>query len=218
MKSPLLQFLRTTLVGGILFLVPLVVLVILLEKALALAHKFVQPLAEHLPVHSVIGLKTPMFLAIGVIVLFCFLAGFIARTSLAKKVVGGLEAGVLSNLPGYEFFKRAGESMLGVEREGAYPAVLVRLGDAWQFGFQIEVLEAGKVAVFVPGAPSAHSGQIYVLTADRVSPVGVPPARILKCLSRLGVGSSAVLRGLSCETATAKPTGKQFGSEEPNQP
>lgn len=216
--KPLLQFLRTTLVGGVLFLAPLVVLAMLLEKALLLAHKFVQPLAEHIPVHSVIGLKTPMFLAIGVIVLFCFLAGFLARTALAKKVVGGLEAGVLSNLPGYEFFKRAGESMLGVEREGAYPAVLARLGDAWQFGFQIEVLEAGMVTVFIPGVPSANSGQIYVLTADRVSPVGVPPARMLKCLSRLGVGSSALLRGNSINAAMAKQTASQPCSQEPNQP
>ncbi len=216
--KPILQFLRTTLVGGVLFLAPLVVLVLLLEKALALAHKFVEPLAEHIPVHSVIGLKTPMFLAIGVIVLFCFLAGFIARTSLAKKVVGGLEAGVLSNLPGYDFFKRAGESLLGVEREGAYPAVLVRLGDAWQFGFQIEALKAGMVAVFVPGVPSANSGQIYLLTSDRVLPVGVPPARMLKCLSRLGVGSGGLLRGLAFETAVAKQTENQPGSEKPKQP
>jgi uncharacterized membrane protein len=60
----LLKFLRTTLVGGLLFLVPIIVLVVILGKALALAHQLVDPLAEHLPVHSVIGLRTPMLLAI----------------------------------------------------------------------------------------------------------------------------------------------------------
>lgn len=108
--------------------------------------------------------------------------------------------------------------MLGVEREGIYPTVLVRFGDAWRFGFQIEVLEAGMVVVFVPGAPSAHSGQIYLLTADRVSPVGAPPARALKCLSRLGMGAGVLLRGLPFETATAKQTENQPDSEKPNQP
>src|ERR1039458_4612016 len=95
----LLQFLRTTLVGGLLFLVPIVVLVIALGKALAVVHKIVDPLAEHLLVHSIIGLRTPMLLALGVIVAFCFLAGFFARTVLAQKLVRRLESSLLSNVP-----------------------------------------------------------------------------------------------------------------------
>jgi uncharacterized membrane protein len=200
----LLQFVRTTLVGGLLFLVPIVVLVIILGKALALAHKVVDPLAEHLPIESVIGLRTPILLAITVLVLFCFIAGFFARTALAQKLVGGLEAAVLSNLPGYEFLKRMGESMLGIEQEGAYPAVLVRFDDACQIGFRIAGPESGLVAVFIPGVPNANSGEVYLMSPNRVSPVEVPPARMLKCLKRLGVGSSALLRGLSIATATAK--------------
>jgi hypothetical protein len=69
--KPMLQFLRTTLVGGLLFLVPIIVLVVVLGKALVLAHQLVDPLAEHLPVHSVVGLRTPILLAIAIIMLKC---------------------------------------------------------------------------------------------------------------------------------------------------
>ena len=110
----LLRFLRTTLVGGLLFLVPIVVLVIVLGKAFTLVHQVVDPLAEHIPVHSVIGLRTPMLLAIGVIVLFCFLAGFFARTALAQWILNGLETAVLSNVPGYEFFKGSDTTIYGL--------------------------------------------------------------------------------------------------------
>jgi uncharacterized membrane protein len=96
----ILQFLRTTLVGGLLFLVPIIVLVVILGKALAIAHKLVDPLAERLPVHSAIGLRTPMLLAVAIIVLFCFLAGGLARTALAKKLVRSLETAVLADVPG----------------------------------------------------------------------------------------------------------------------
>lgn len=193
----ILKFLRTTLVGGLLFLVPIIALIIILEKALALTHKFVDPVAEHLPVHSLVGLRTPMFLAIGLIVLFCFLAGFFARTALAQKLVRELESAVLSNVPGYEFIKGVGESMLGVEKEGVYPVVLVRFDDAWQIGFRIEVLENGLVVVFLPGAPNPQSGAVHFLLADRVTPVAVPPAATLKCLKRLGAGSNVLLRGVA---------------------
>ena len=102
-----------------------------LGKALALAHKLVAPLAEHLPVHSIIGLRTPMLLAVGVIVVFCFLAGLFARTSAAKGLVRRLEAAVLSSVPGYEFLKGMGESMLGVEKQTGHQVVLARIEDAW---------------------------------------------------------------------------------------
>src|SRR5207247_8641502 len=82
------HFLRTTLVGGILFLVPIVVLIIVLNKALAIAHKLVDPLAARLPFESLIGLRTPHVFAIALLVIFCFVAGLFARARLAKKDVG----------------------------------------------------------------------------------------------------------------------------------
>jgi uncharacterized membrane protein len=200
----ILQFLRTTLAGGILFLVPIVVLGIVLGKAIAFAHKVVDPLAERLPVESVIGLHTPMLLAIGVIVLFCFFAGFFARMALAQKIVSGLEASVLSNIPGYEFLKNVGQSMLGVKQPEAYPVVLARFDDAWQIGFQVEVTENGLVAVFVPDAPNAFSGVVYFMSPDRITPANIPLAATLKCLKRLGAGSNPLLRGVSLAAATTK--------------
>jgi uncharacterized membrane protein len=186
---------RTTLVGGLVFLVPLVVLAVVAGKALALARKVVEPLAAWLPVESVLGLRAPLLLAGGVIVIICFLAGFLARTVLARRVVRKLETAVLSSVPGYEFLKHMSESMLGLEREGAYPVVLVRFDDSSQIGFQIEVLEDGCVVVFVPGVPNANAGDVYVMNADRIVPLNVPSARMMKCLQRLGVGSAELLRG-----------------------
>ena len=193
----ILKFSRTTLVGGLLFLVPIVVLLGVLGKALAVAHKLVDPLAERVPVESFIGLRTPVLLALGILVAFCFLAGLLARSALAQKAVKKLEAAVLSNLPGYEFFKGMGESMLGVEKEGSYPVVLARFDDTWQIGFRVDELANGLVAVFVPGAPNPQSGSVYYMTAERVTPADIPPAAALKCLQRLGAGSGALLRGLS---------------------
>ena len=197
----ILQLLRTTLVGGLLFLVPIIVVVAIIGKALALAHKLVDPLAARLPVESVIGLRTPMLLAIAVIVVFCSLAGFFARTALAKKIVTGLETAVLSNVPGYEFIKGTIASTVGASAEHTQEVVLARIEDAWQLAFLIERLEGGQVAVFVPGAPSPQSGSVYFMTEDRIKAVNIPPASALKCLRRLGAGSTALLRGISVGAA-----------------
>ena len=190
----ILQFVRTTLVGGLLFLVPVVALVIVLEKALAVAHQLLDPLAKHLPVESVIGLRTPLVLAIAVLVLLCFLAGLFARSALARKLNQQLEDAVLSNIPGYDLLKSMGESMLGVEAQGSYPVVLVRFDDTWQLAFQTGPMENGLVAVFVPGSPNARSGAVHFMSADRVKPAGIPLAAAMKILKHYGAG--ALPRGL----------------------
>jgi uncharacterized membrane protein len=192
--KPKLRFIRTTLVGGLLFLVPIMVLVMIFEKAVTIAHQVINPLAKHLPFQSILGLQTPVLLAVGLVVLCCFLAGFFARTALARKFVDGLESNVLSNVPGYEFLKRMGESMLGVEKEATYPPVIVSFDDNSQIGFQVETLESGIVVVFIPGVPDVNSGEVYLMSPDRVSPINLPLAATLKCLKRLGAGSGALLR------------------------
>lgn len=192
----LAAFVRTTLVGGVLFLLPVVVLVVIVGKAMKVAYGLVDPLAKTLPVESLVGLRTPMVLAITLLVLFCFLSGLFARTALAQRAIDRLETSVLTHVPGYEFLRGMGESMLGREPKMAYQAVLARIEDAWQFGFLVEKLENGHLAVYVPGAPNPYSGSVYLMTPERVRMVAIPPGAAMKCLKRLGAGSNASLRGL----------------------
>lgn len=192
MKS-ILKFTRTSLVGGILFLLPIVIVAIIAGKALAIAHKIVGPLAAHLPEDSVFGLDMPRLLAVGLLVLFCFLAGVFARTKLAQKGILWLETTVLSNLPGYEFIKSLSGSLLGDESKQVYPVVLARIEDAWQLAFLVERMAGGHVAVFVPGAPSPQSGSVYFMTQDRIQLLDIPAQAAMKCLKRYGLGANALL-------------------------
>jgi len=204
MKS-ILKFTRTSLVGGILFLLPIVIVAIIAGKALAIAGKIVGPLAAHLPVKSALGFDTPLLLAVGLLVLFCFLAGVLARIALARKGIVWLETTLLSNLPGYEFIKSVSGSLLGGETHHVYPVVLARLGDAWQLAFLIERLDGGHVAVFVPGSPSPQSGSLYFLTGDRIRILDVPAQAATKCLKRYGLGAHALLGSQLASVKSASP-------------
>ena len=64
-RKRLFGVLRATFIGGILFLVPFVVLLIVLDKALKVSTAVVAPVAEAIPYRSVLGLPTPVFVAIG---------------------------------------------------------------------------------------------------------------------------------------------------------
>ena len=198
MKS-IRQFLRTTLLGGLFLLLPIVALVLLLGKAYGFAHKLIDPLASYIPVKSIIGLQTPMLLAVCVMVLVCFLAGLIAQRAHAQRIMRRLEEAVLSKIPGYERLRSTRESMLEVQNQQADSVVLVRFDDSWQIGLRIEELENGLVTVFVPGAPSPQSGSIYFMTADRIMISGIPITSMMKCLEKFGGGSNTLMSSISVE-------------------
>jgi uncharacterized membrane protein len=200
----ILGFVRTTLVGGILFLLPIIVVVVIVGKALGITNKVVAPLATHLPVDLAIGLQTPKLLAIALLILFCFVTGNFARTAIARRMVNSLETTVLSNVPGYEFIKSMSQSVLGADSQMAHSVVLARIEDAWQLAFLVERLEGGHVAVFVPGSPSPQSGSVYFMTEDRIRPMDIPASSVLKCLKRYGLGSNALL---GSQLNLKKPTG-----------
>ena len=190
-----MRFLRATVVGGALFLVPIVVLVAILGKAHEFFQKIAIAITEALPPGVVAAIPTPRIVAIVAIVLFCFLAGLYARTDLAKRSVAWLEDTLLSNIPGYSFMKGLGEDVVGVEGATTREVVLARIEDAWQIAFLVERLPEGQVAVFVPGAPSPLSGSVYLMTADRIKPLNVPTAAAMKCIKGLGVGSGKLTQG-----------------------
>ena len=191
----LVRFIEDTIRGSIWFLIPLVVLIIILDKAHQITSKVVAPIADLIPVDSILGLDEPRVLAAVAIVLFCFLAGLLAKTRTAHKSIDWLEAALLSNLPGYEFMRSFSDNLVGLEDDGDHQVVLARIEEAWQIGVLIETLENGYHAVFVPDAPRPWSGSVYLMTEDRFKRLDVSLPAALKCVRRLGHGSKELFSG-----------------------
>jgi uncharacterized membrane protein len=186
-------FLRTTLLGGVFFLVPIVALAMILAKAHEMTADIVKPVADHLPIESARGVLAAKILAVVIILAFCFLAGLFASTRIAKAFAEGLETTILSRVPGYRFLKTVGEGMAGIEQDGKHETVLARIEEAWQIAFVVERLEGGNVVVFIPDAPSPWSGSIFIMTEDRIKPVQLPLATAMKCIANLGGGLKKIL-------------------------
>ena len=190
-----MKMLRTTILGGALFLVPFVLLLIIMGKAFETIRRIVIPLAEHIPVESMIGLETPRFLALFILIFLCFIAGLFARTAMAKKMVSWLETTLLSNLPGYSFMKNLGEEAAGESPTHSYQSVLARFDDAWQIGFLVERNPDGNVVVFIPGSPSPWTGSVFIMSEDRITLIDEATTSSIKCLQKLGHGTGELIKG-----------------------
>jgi uncharacterized membrane protein len=189
-----MKFLKMTVIGGIVFLVPIIIVVIIVGKAFAIMTKLASPLAAWLPIDSVGGIALANLLAAAAIVVVCFVAGLVARSPFAVRTVESLESGVLSVIPGYAFIKGLTGSLTGGEEEKELAPVLARFDDAWQVAFQVERTADGRVVVYIPGAPDPWSGAVFVMTADRVEPLERTMAAAVRNIRSLGRGSAELLQ------------------------
>ena len=191
------RFVVMTILGGVLFLTPIVVLEVVLSKAFDFVRRGLQPLMALIPKTLAPGPTMTAALTILLLGLVCFLAGLFARTLLAQRFVSGLEATVLSKVPGYEYLKQAGTSVLGLGESAELPVVLAHLGDAWRIGVQTDSIGDGYVAVFLPNSPNPMSGSVFLIAADHVRPADVSLATAIASLRRCGIGSGALLSTLT---------------------
>ena len=134
------HFLRITVLGGVLFLAPIVVLAFILGKAFDFARRALKPVTTIIPDRFVSGVTAEAIMAIVLIAILCFLAGLFARTRLAQQIVAELESSVLSKVPAYEYLKQAGASVMGLGEMADHPVVLAQLGGAWRIGVQTGVV------------------------------------------------------------------------------
>jgi uncharacterized membrane protein len=189
------QFLTTTVIGGMVFLVPIIVCIAILGKAFQIMKKLAVPLADALPIDSVAGFVVADLIAITAIVIVCFIAGLVAKTALATQLVTWLESNLLSRIPVYAFIKGMTDSVAGLEESEGLKPVLARYDDNWQVAFEVERIDGQYVVVYVPGAPEPWSGGVIIMSEDRIKPLDLPMSAAIRNVKRLGQGSNDLLQG-----------------------
>jgi len=188
------DFTKSMIIGGIIFFIPLTILIVIVQKAFQISAVLVVPIIKLLDVTQIFGIGVEIIISIAIILLILYIGGLISRTSLAKKIVLKLENNLLSKVPGYDLIKKTGESFVGFEAENSLPTVLARIEDAWQLAFLIEEIEGENYAVYIPGSPNPLSGSVYFLEKSRIKKTTIPMKDAMKCLRGLGVGSNKLLK------------------------
>jgi uncharacterized membrane protein len=194
--ASLTGFLKATIVGGILFLLPLVLIVIVLGHAMRIAAKVAEPISKLLPIETTNPAAIVTFLAVFLLVVISLIAGLIARTNPGRRLMRWFEDSLFGELPQYQMVKSVAEGLAQIEgAEGLTPA-LVSIEDGWQIGYLLEPVNSGWVAVFLPQAPTPMSGNIMYLPAERVKPLELTMVQAMALVKRIGVGSGKVLGGV----------------------
>ncbi|MDR4493983.1 MAG: hypothetical protein R3B74_06115 [Nitrospirales bacterium] len=189
-----IDFIKATVIGGVFFLIPLAVVVIVVGKLVIVMKGVAKSLSPLIPVETAVGTVILNLLAVLVILAFCFLAGLAAQRAHAKKMVARLESTLLAALPGYAFIKAFADNMhRSNEIAESFVPVGVHFDDYSQLAFEIEREPNGKVAVYLLSAPNPWSGTVVYVTPERVVRLSITLKEALKNIRVLGKGSAAIL-------------------------
>jgi uncharacterized membrane protein len=188
-----MQFIRVTVIGGVIFLVPVTVLIVILGKTVDIMGRLARPLTAWVPLDRIGGVAVANLIAIAGIIVLCFIAGLVARSGVVTRYINSLESRFLYSIPGYSFVKSLTSSMAGVDDDKSFTPVLAKFDDASQIAFKVESLPDGRAIVYIPGAPDPWSGSVFVMSADRIELLDLSLMDAVKNIRALGSGSSDFL-------------------------
>jgi len=101
----LYQLFKTSIIGGLIFLVPIIVMTLILGKAFKLMIVVAKPLSALIPLDSIGGIALANVVAVLAILLCCLVAGNIAKSDFARQISRSIESKLLLAIPGYTFVK-----------------------------------------------------------------------------------------------------------------
>lgn len=181
------RFIANTISGGILFMLPVTLLIILFEKANTYVSIISEPLAKQVNSFSLIGLDSRKLFAIFLMILICFLSGLAFKTQTVKNWISGLEKNVFCYIPGYAMMKAIVSGIVGGTEEHNMTSVLVQDGESWLIGFLVEE-NNDYCTVFFPEAPRHDSGEVRVVPKTTVKKIPIPTNKVTQSLKNFGKG------------------------------
>ena len=187
------KFILTTVLGGVLFLIPFVLVVVLLGKGFRIMRIVAEKVDLLLPWDMVASVPLVDVLAVLILISCCFFAGLAARSSRGRELQSRIDGLLLQVVPGYAWIKGMTGSVSDEEAAAGFKPVWVRLDDQYQVGFEVDRYESGLVAVFLPGAPDPRTGALSYVESDRVEDLDSSFNEVAKNFRRLGLGSASTM-------------------------
>jgi uncharacterized membrane protein len=193
--------LRNRIVSGFIFIMPVLITLVILGQFWKHLLNIGSTLSRLLKVDTVLGQAGDAVAAVLLFIVVCLVAGLLARISFLRRISEQIDEKLDRLIPGYGQVRTATHEKIGFGKseERPFDACLVKIGELWQPGYVIESNVDGTQTVFVPGAPAAAAGQVYVVEPGLMRRLEMNSAALNAHLKMLGKG---IIRGAQAATAT----------------
>jgi len=194
-RNNLINFFRTTLIGGLAAILPLGLIILFIRWIIKLIEHNLEPLVALFETDTRIATIIVYVISVVAILALFFFIGLFIRTQFGKMVMHFIEKKYLSKLPGYTTAREIVQQFFGGNRSFFSEVVLVDI-------FNTGVLMTGFITdyqknndyltVFVPTGPNPTSGNIYHLPKEKVQKTDISVDFAIKTIISCGAGSESI--------------------------
>jgi uncharacterized membrane protein len=186
------EFTKTTLIGGVLVVLPIYISVLLLVKTLSGIMALLKPVTAQLPA----DVQFRRIIAFLIVVAICFVAGLIVRTGPGLRAKNAFDRMLLEKIPGYTLLRGLAGRFDSNNKSEMFAVALVEIEEALVPAFIVEELDDGRYVIFVPSVPTPAAGAIYIMARERVHLVDVPFTKAVSVISKWGTGAGDLVKAM----------------------
>ncbi|MEM0991544.1 MAG: DUF2208 family protein [Bacteroidota bacterium] len=183
------EFLKTTLIGGVLVLLPITLFILLVRFVLQIVTRIIEPIAIIFS-NASLAPTIAYLLAFAILTALCFIVGLFVRTRSGNAIVGCLDRHYLSRLPFYKTIQETVQQVFGKKSNSFSQVVLVDVFDTLMTGFVTAEHENGMYTVFVPTAPNPTNGFVFHVKKEKLTFTDAKPEEAMRTIIGVGTGSS----------------------------
>lgn len=185
------KFLKTTVIGGVTIVLPVVLTVFFLRWLFNFSVGLIQPITE--TVFKGTGWQQYLahLIVIVIITAICFIVGLVVKTKVGRYFHCQVEKKILNVAPGYSLFRETVRQFLGQTKRPFSRVALVQLYESSTLAtaFVTDEHPNGRFTVFVPSGLNPTSGQIFHLEPQYVHLVDVSVEDTMRSIISCGAGS-----------------------------
>lgn len=189
------DFLKTTILGGLIVLLPVAILVFLIKWLVDLISDVVDPLSDVLVDELSLADYIADIISITVVVFILFVLGMLVKTQFGTFIYEVLEKRILRIAPGYSAIRESIGHILGHARPAFSQVALAQLDESETLvtAFVTDTHPNGRYTVFVPTGPNPTSGNIYHINKKYVHIVDISVDEAMRSIVSCGAGSKSLI-------------------------
>ncbi len=188
-------FVKTTILGGLVVILPAAILLFMFKWLFSLVTDLIQPLTDLLMTKSNLQEILADAIVIVIILAACFVLGVFVRTKAGTLIIGALGNIILKKIPGYSLIKETVMQIFGSGKSPFSKVAIVQVfgNDTLVSAFITDEHSDGSYTVFMPTGPNPTSGNVYHLKGEYVHPIDVPVEVAMRSIISCGAGSTKLM-------------------------
>ncbi len=186
------HFLLTTILGGIVVILPIAIFLFLLDLIFSFISNILGPIKQLFDFPFELTDWIIDLLAFGLVMVAFFFIGLFVRTNFGNRLFGRFEKNILEPLPFYTVLREMVQSFFGNKNQMPFTQVVsvdVFNNPTRMLGFISDETPDGRFTIFVPTGPNPTNGFIFVVQESQIRRLDIRPEEAMRII--IGVGTGA---------------------------